>query len=74
MLNRARSNHLKKKALKQKYIANFLIIVDLKMGGDSNKTKHLDVERIDFGVFGNSRPFRIRIINRYNDNFDHYKE
>ncbi|HIG85203.1 MAG TPA: hypothetical protein EYG40_11600 [Verrucomicrobia bacterium] len=48
------------------------IYADLKMGGDSNKIKHLDVERIDFGVFGNSRPFRIRIINRYNDNFDHY--
>ena len=48
------------------------IYADLKMGGDSNKTKHLDVERIDFGIFGNSRPFRIRIINRYNDNFDHY--
>ena len=31
----------------------------------------MDVERIDFGVFGNSRPFRI-VINRYNDNFDHY--
>ena len=29
-------------------------------------------KRIDFGEFGNSRPFRIRIINRYNDNFDHY--
>ena len=48
------------------------IYVNLKMGGDAQKTKHLDVERIDFGVFGNSRPFRIRIINRYNDNFDHY--
>ena len=48
------------------------IYADLKMGGDSNKTKHLDVERIDFGVFGNSRPFRIRFINRYNVNFDHY--
>ena len=48
------------------------IYVNLKMGGDAQKAKHLDVERIDFGVFGNSRPFRIRIINRYNDNFDHY--
>ena len=48
------------------------IYADLKMGGNSQKAKHLDVERIDFGVFGNSRPFRIRIINRYNDNFDHY--
>ena len=44
----------------------------LKMGGGSEVSRHLDVERIDFGEFGNSRPFRIRIINRYNDNFDHY--
>ena len=48
------------------------IYVNLKMGGDAKKAKHLDVEKIDFGAFGNSRPFRIRIINRYNDNFDHY--
>ena len=27
------------------------IYVDLKMGGDAQKVKHLDVERIDFGVF-----------------------
>ena len=33
---------------------------------------HLDVERIDFCEFGNSVPFRIRIINRINDNYDHY--
>ena len=33
------------------------IYADLKMGGNSQKAKHLDVERIDFGVFGNSRPF-----------------
>lgn len=48
------------------------IYASLKMGGASEVARHLDVERIDFGEFGNSRPFRIRIINRYNDNFDHY--
>ncbi|HUC83450.1 MAG TPA: hypothetical protein VMR70_21235, partial [Flavisolibacter sp.] len=35
-------------------------------------TKHLDVARIDYCTFGNSNPFRIRIVNRYNDNYDHY--
>jgi hypothetical protein len=44
----------------------------LKIGGDLNRTEHLAVERIDFGDFGNSRPFRIRIINRFNGNTDHY--
>ena len=28
--------------------------------------------RIDYCEFGNSRPFRVRIINRLNDNYDHF--
>jgi hypothetical protein len=44
----------------------------LKTEGDLSFTKHLDVERIDFCEFGNSVPFRIRIINKVNDNYDHY--
>ena len=44
----------------------------LKTEGDYSFTKHLDVARIDYCTFGNSNPFRIRIVNRYNDNYDHY--
>ncbi len=44
----------------------------LKTEGDMSFTKHLDVERIDFCEFGNSVPFRIRIKNKVNDNYDHY--
>jgi len=44
----------------------------LKTEGDFTFTKHLDVARVDFCTFGNSHPFRIRIVNRYNDNYDHY--
>jgi hypothetical protein len=44
----------------------------LKTEGDLSFIKHLDVERIDFCEFGNSVPFRIRIINKINDNYDHY--
>lgn len=44
----------------------------LKTEGNLSFVKHLDVERIDFCEFGNSVPFRIRIINRINDNYDHY--
>jgi hypothetical protein len=44
----------------------------LKIGGDLSRLEHLSVERIDFGDFGNSRPFRIRIVNRFNGNTDHY--
>jgi hypothetical protein len=44
----------------------------LKTEGNLSFINHLDVERIDFCEFGNSMPFRIRIINRINDNYDHY--
>ncbi len=44
----------------------------LKTEGDLSFTKHLDVARIDFCTFGNSHPFRIRIVNKFNDNYDHY--
>ncbi|MEM7698022.1 MAG: hypothetical protein AAF236_06420 [Verrucomicrobiota bacterium] len=33
---------------------------------------HLALDRVDFCEFGNSRPFRIRIVNRFNDNYDHF--
>ena len=34
--------------------------------------EHLDVARIDYCLYGNSKPFRVRIINRFNDNYDHF--
>lgn len=44
----------------------------LKTEGDLSFTKHLDVARIDYCSFANSNPFRIRIVNKFNDNYDHY--
>ena len=44
----------------------------LRTEGDLTYTKHLDVARIDYCSFGNSHPFRIRIVNKFNDNYDHY--
>ncbi len=44
----------------------------LKTEGNLSFSKHLDVARIDFCAFGNSNPFRIRIVNKYNDNYDHF--
>ena len=46
----------------------------LKIGGDLSLAEHLTVERIDFGEFGNSRTFRIRITNQFNGNSDYYYE
>ncbi|MBX7180533.1 MAG: hypothetical protein K1X82_00345 [Bacteroidia bacterium] len=44
----------------------------LKTEGDVDVMEHLQVERIDYCTFGNSNPFRIRIINRLNDNYDYF--
>lgn len=44
----------------------------LKTEGDYTFTKHLDLARIDYCAFGNSNPFRIRIVNKFNDNYDHF--
>ncbi len=44
----------------------------LKTGGDLSVMEHLEVERIDYCTFGNSNPFRIRIKNQYNDNYDYF--
>ncbi|MEM9836660.1 MAG: hypothetical protein AAF828_09170 [Bacteroidota bacterium] len=44
----------------------------LRMDGDMEAIEHLEVARIDFCLFANTGPFRIRIINRLNDNYDHF--
>ena len=44
----------------------------LKTKGDPTFTANLDVQSIDHCPFGNSNPFRIRIINRTNNNYDHF--
>jgi hypothetical protein len=44
----------------------------LKVGGDLSVVSHLYVDRVDFCTFGNSTPFRIRIVNAYNDNQDYF--
>lgn len=48
------------------------IYVLLKTEGDTSVAEHLDVDRVDYCTFGNSQPFRIRIINKYNDNYDYF--
>ncbi len=44
----------------------------LKTDGDDTVLEHLTIARIDFCTFGNTKPFRVRIINRINDNYDHF--
>ena len=40
--------------------------------GNPSFLPHLFIDRIDFCEFGNSQPFRIRVMNRFNDNHDYY--
>lgn len=49
-----------------------LIYAMLKTEGDTSGLEHLSVERVDYCTFGNSNPFRIRIINNLNDNYDYF--
>ncbi len=44
----------------------------LRVDGDFSVMEHLYVDRIDFCSFGNSTPFRIKIVNAYNDNPDYF--
>ena len=44
----------------------------LKTHGNTSVIEHLYVDRIDYCLFGNSNPFRIRIVNHYNDNYDYF--
>lgn len=44
----------------------------IRVDGDLSVMRHLYVDRVDFCAFGNSAPFRIRIVNAFNDNADYY--
>lgn len=44
----------------------------LKTEGDYSFSDHLYVDRVDYCTFGNSNPFRVRIVNAYNENQDYY--
>ena len=48
------------------------IYADLKVNGEISVIKHLIVDRVDTCTYANTQPFRIRIVNRVNDNFDYF--
>lgn len=45
---------------------------NLKSSGQVEVIDHLFIDRIDICPFGNTKPFRVRIVNRINDNFDYF--
>lgn len=48
------------------------IYAQLKTQGDYSIINHLSIERVDLCVYGNTKPFRVRIVNNINDNFDYF--
>ncbi|WP_343691915.1 hypothetical protein [Chitinophaga sp.] len=49
-----------------------LIYAIMNTSGDTAFTEHLQVSQIDYCTFGNSKPFRVRIMNTLNDNYDYF--
>ncbi|MEX1192030.1 MAG: hypothetical protein WEA99_08655 [Brumimicrobium sp.] len=48
------------------------IYAQLKTDGDTEIISHLKVGQIDYCLFGNSNPFRVKIVNQINDNHDYF--
>ena len=44
----------------------------LKADGDTSVTRHLTIDRVDLCSYGNTMPFRVRVRNLVNDNFDYF--
>lgn len=44
----------------------------LKAAGDTSVMEHLYIDRVDLCLYGNTQPFRVRITNRLNDNYDYF--
>lgn len=44
----------------------------LRTEGDRRVHRHLHVERVDYCTFGNTNPFRVKIVNNLNDNYDYF--
>jgi hypothetical protein len=49
-----------------------MVYSNLKSAGHIEIIDHLFIERIDICPFGNTKPFRVRIVNSINDNFDYF--
>lgn len=45
---------------------------DLRTHGDLSIIQHLYVDRVDICLYGNTLPYRVRIVNALNENYDYY--
>lgn len=49
-----------------------IIYAILKASGNTRIVKHKIIDRIEYCAFGNTKPFRVRIINQLNDVYDYF--
>ena len=54
------------------YLYSSLVEIYRLLISDGSKVDHLTVDGVDFCSYGNSKPFRIKILNQLNDNYDYY--
>lgn len=48
------------------------IYAQMKADGDMSVMEHLYIDRVDVCIHGNTKPFRVRVVNRINDLFDYF--
>lgn len=59
-------------AMSEIYHSLKTIYAVMKAHRDLSVMEHLFIDRVDLCVYGNTKPFRVRIVNRINDNFDYF--
>lgn len=58
----------------QEYVYSGLktIYAQLKASGNTRIVEHKYIDRVDYCAFGNTHPFRVRIVNKLNDVYDYF--
>lgn len=54
------------------FFTDALIEIYQRLVADGDKIPHIRIASIDFCSFGNSQPFRIKVVNEVNDNHDYF--
>jgi hypothetical protein len=49
-----------------------IVYAQLKASGNTRIVQHKVIEKIEFCAFGNTHPFRVKIVNRLNDVYDYF--
>jgi hypothetical protein len=55
-----------------KFLSKALVEVYQKLVSEGDNIPYLRIDRIDFCSFGNSQPFRVRVVNEINENHDYF--